>query len=98
MQLWVQGKTDIEVSRQVGDGRLMVVLGGRLETVWKSEVSEYCDEHFWSVQSVWYRWRLLGAMPFAGGWAEIPAHITEAIEVAEIAYNEASAKGQNYGG
>jgi len=97
MQLWVQGKSDIKVKPQIGDGRLLIVLDGKLEPVWKSEVQEYCDDHFWSVHSVWYRWKLLGMMPFSGGWAEIPAHITEAIEVAEVAYNEAAAKRQKNG-
>jgi len=73
----------------VGDGRLMVVLDGKLEPVWKSQVAEYVDEHFWSVVDVWNRWKTLGMMPFSGGWAEQPAHLVEAIETAEAAYVEA---------
>lgn len=89
MQLWAQGKSGIDVDPRVGDGRLLVVLGGKLEPVWKSEVQDYCDEHFWSVHGLWYRWKTLGIGPFSGGWAEWPAHITEALEVAEGAYTEA---------
>jgi len=67
----------------------MVVLDGKLEPVWKSQVGEYVDEHFWSVLDVWRRWKTLGMMPFSGGWAEQPAHLVEAIETAEMAYTEA---------
>ena len=66
-----------------------MVLGNKLEPVWKSEVSDICDEHFWSVHALWYRWKTLGFGPFGGGWAEWPAHVVEALEVAEMAYVEA---------
>lgn len=73
----------------MGDGRLPVVIGGRLERVMRSEVPEYCDERFYSALDIWYRWRMFGnALPFAGGWAEQPAHIVTVIETLEAAYKE----------
>lgn len=89
MQLWAQGKAGIGVDPRIGDGRLLVVIDGRLEPVLKSEVAEYCDDHFWSVMGIWNKWKTIGVGPFSGGWAEWPAHVTEALEVAEMAYNEA---------
>lgn len=59
---------------------------GRLETVWRSEVAEWCDDWLMSVIDLWWRWDAFNGLPFAGGWAEQPAHIMEAIETAHAAY------------
>jgi hypothetical protein len=90
----MQGNADLDVKPQIGDGRLLVVLGGKLEPVRKSDVQDVCDEHFWSVHALWYRWKTLGVGPFSGGWAEWPAHITEALEVSEMAHTEAQQQRQ----
>ena len=70
------------------------MIGGKLEPVWKSDVANICDDWFWSVFGLWHRWKTLGAGPFGGGWAEWPAHIVEALEVAESAATEAQTQQQ----
>lgn len=62
------------------------MINGRLETIWRSEVNDYLDAWFWSAFDVWHRWKLFGCLPFAGGWAEQPAHLVQIIESAEAAY------------
>lgn len=58
--------------------------------MWRSEVDEYLDSHFWSALDLWWRWKVLGGYPFSGGWAEQPAYVVEVIETAEAAYRGAS--------
>ena len=85
VQLWLQGRHRERVRKQIGDGRIGVVHHGSLITVWRSEVAEWCDDWLMSVVDLWWRWRTFSCLPFAGGWAEQPSHIMEAIEVAESA-------------
>lgn len=86
MQLWKQGNAGIRIVNGIGDGRLKILYGGKLIKVMRSEVADYCDDVFWSVFDVWYKWRVFQGLPFAGGWAEQPAHLIEAIEAAEAGY------------
>lgn len=89
MQLWRQGNANIKVRPEVGDGRLKVLLNGRLEKVFKSQVKDICDQWFYSCLDLWYRWRTFNSLPFALGWAEHPNHFIEIIETAESAYRSA---------
>jgi hypothetical protein len=89
MQLWLQGYTGANVSRYTGDGRLHIVYQGRLIKVMRSEIDSYLDDWAWSVIDLWHRWKMFVMFPFAGGWADQPAHMVEAIETAEAAYKEA---------
>ncbi|ADK81602.1 hypothetical protein [Sediminispirochaeta smaragdinae] len=82
----MKGQSSQKVRREIGDGRLGVVVDGRLVTILRSEVNEYLDDWFWSAFGLWYRYKLFGALPFSGGWAELPAFIVEIIETAEGAY------------
>jgi len=88
VQLWKQGHAEAKVYRQIGDGRLGVKIDGKLHTVWRSEVKNYCDDYFWSALQLWYRWRLFGSLPFVGnrGWAEEQARIIHIIEAVEEGY------------
>ena len=78
----------MRIRPEIGDGRLKVVVNGKLVPVRKSEVQRWCDEWFWSALELWSNWRTLGCMPFAGGWAEQPAHLVEVIMAVEGAYKE----------
>ncbi|ADK81118.1 hypothetical protein [Sediminispirochaeta smaragdinae] len=82
----MRGQSTQKVRREIGDGKLGVVVDGKLVTILRSEVNEYLDDWFWSAFSLWYRYKLFGALPFSGGWAELPAFIIEIIETAEAAY------------
>ena len=84
--MWAKGLASVGVRREIGDGLVGVEVDGRLVTMWRSEVREYLDEQFWSVLDLWWRWKVLGGFPFTGGWAEQPAHLMEAIELAEAAH------------
>jgi hypothetical protein len=67
---------------------MFVKVGGEDVFLRRSEVGQWCDEWFWSAFDVWWRWKIHGTYPFGGGWAEIPAQITEVIDVMESAYIE----------
>ena len=62
--------------------------GGKLVKVFRSEIPEYVDDCFWACADIWGRYRQFG-LPFAGGWAEQPAHIIDAIEAIEKGMNAA---------
>lgn len=92
MQLWLDGKAHIRVRKEIGDGRLKAIWQGKLITVWKSEVAEWCDDWFFSCLDLWYRWKMFGCLPFTGGWAEQPAHLVEIIETLQTAYKQHEAR------
>lgn len=94
MTLWAQGQAKQTVRPEIGDGRVGVTVGGELVTMWRSEVADYLDAWFWSAFEVWWRWRVFGALPFAGGWAEQPAHLVVVIEEAETAFKGAQSGGR----
>ena len=86
MALWLQGNTNPKLHAMLGDGRMQATYQGKLVTVWRSEAKQWADEWFFSCLDLWWRWRTFGALPFAGGWAEQPAHMVEIIETAEAAF------------
>ena len=49
-----------------------------------SECASYITEEFYSALNVFYMCENLGCLPFAGGWAEQPAWITQAISVLKV--------------
>ena len=86
MILWLQGQTDPKVYEQIGDGRLSATYQGKLVPVRRSQAREWADDWFFSCLDLWWRWRTFSALPFAGGWADQPAHMVEIIETAEAAF------------
>ena len=92
MQIWGQGKHNETVRKEIGDGRLHVEDGGKLVTLWRSQIQDVCDEAYYAVLDLWWRWRTFGGLPFAGGWAEQPAHIMCAIETAENGWKTEEAR------
>lgn len=89
MALWAKGQAVQVVRREIGDGRVGVLVHGKLKTLWRSEINAYLDDWFWSAFDVWYRWKTFGGLPFTGGWAEQPAHLLMVIEEAEAAFKGA---------
>jgi hypothetical protein len=73
----------------IGDGMLPIVYEGKLLDIRRSQVDEYCDDEFWSGLDLWSKWRVFEGMPFAGGWAEQPAHIVDMIGTIERAFKDA---------
>jgi len=69
----------------------MVVVAGRLERVYRSEVGNYLDDWFWSCFEIWAKYRRFG-FPFSGGYAEQHAHLIELIEAAELAFDRYAAR------
>ena len=92
MSLWSQGHANAKVRKQIGDGRLGAVVDGKLVTVWRSSVGDWCDDYFFSCLDLWWRWKTFGSLPFSGGWAEQPSHLTEIIETAEAAHKAEGAR------
>lgn len=92
MQLWLDGKANIEVKPEIGDGRLKATYQGSLVTIWKSEVKDWCDEYFFSCLDLWWRWRTFESLPFSGGWAENPAFVVSVLETMEAAYKQHEAE------
>lgn len=88
----MQGHTSSRIRAEIGDGRVGAVVDGKLITVWRSELGEWLDDWFWSCLDLWWRWKTLGSLPFSGGWAEQPGHLTEIIETAEAAHKSEGAR------
>lgn len=82
------------VRPEIGDGWIGIEIPGESVFLRRSEIGEWVDERFWSAFDVWWTWRTLGTLPFAGGWAEQPVHLKVIIEEAEVAYKAAVAQEQ----
>jgi len=62
----------------------MVVAGVDIE---RSKIPELYPDDYDEYVKIWKTWRALGVLPFGGGWAEQPAHVTESILLFEEMYN-----------
>lgn len=81
--LWLRGKHELKVSREIGDGWLTVGTKRNPVFVLKSEIASYCNEVFWQWFWVWHRFRLGMGFPFPGGWADQPQSVVDVIELFE---------------
>lgn len=94
--MWLNGKHTRRVNKWVGDGWVNAGTKNAPMFVRRSEIEGYVTEKFWRLFELWHRFHVGMGFPFAGGWAEQPVVVAEAVEVMETMWRnwEASRGGK----
>ena len=69
----------LEARRNMPDKRREELCGYAYQS---NKIPELFTPYFWTCVGIWKRWKMLG-LPYAGGWAEQPAHLIHVIELFE---------------
>ena len=88
---WMKGLNakDALTSRRNMPDKRREALGDN--SIRSNRIPQLFSPYFWECVAIWRRYRTLG-LPYAGGWAEQPAHLIRIIELFENCYEQEQAK------